>query len=260
MRKFLISLSFFTRIKINLKDVSEDEFYNSMTLLPLTGVVIGLWLGLIAFGLSFVNEPTIGAVVMIFAYMLITGGLHMDGVADTIDGLMSARDRARVMEIMKDSRLGSFGAIALILLFLANFAAYKTLLTYDFLPGMLVLAPVVGRFCGLLNCRLSTYAEGGGGLGKRIVEMTKTWHIVVYLILILAAALLLYGWSAVIALGVAIIVALYIKNMVQKGIGGMTGDTIGFTIEVSQVAFLLTAGLCAANLSHIFSGYIWLWI
>lgn len=255
MRKLLVAISFFTRIKLNLKDVSQDEFYNSMLLMPVVGLLIGLWLWLIAWATHFLRVPAVGAVICILAYLWITGGLHLDGVADTTDGLMSARDRKRVMEIMKDSRLGSMGAIALIMLFLTSFAGYETIL--DSMPALVALAPVIGRYCGIQNCCFSTYAEGGGGLGKRIVEMTKGWHVAVYWILIAVCGLLLLGPVSLIGFAFAIIIAVYINYKVKAGIGGMTGDTIGLTIEVTQAAYLVAAGVAAVNFPALCGGWIW---
>lgn len=258
MRKILVAVSFFTRIKLNLKNVSEDEFYNSMTLMPVVGLIIGLWLWLAAWAVSFIHVPTIGAILLILAYLWITGGLHMDGVADTTDGLMSARDRKRVMEIMKDSRLGSMGAIALILLFLAYFVGYETILSC--LPVLVVLAPVIGRYCGIQNCCFSSYAEGGGGLGKRIVEMTKFYHVAIYFLLIVVCGWLFLGYAALIGFAASVLTAIYINYKVQKGIGGMTGDTIGLTIEVTQAAYLLAAGAAATNWPALCMGRIWQFI
>ncbi|MGL6293019.1 adenosylcobinamide-GDP ribazoletransferase [Eubacterium aggregans] len=245
MRKLLIAISFFTRIKINVADVTEDEFYQSMIVMPIVGLLIGLWLYLVAWLTGFLHVPAIGGVILILAYLFISGGLHLDGVADTTDGLMSARDRAQVMEIMKDSRLGSFGAIALIILFLGSFAAYQTIL--PLYPVAIVLAQVVGRFCGIQNCYFSTYAEGGGGLGKRIVEITRFWHVALYFILIMGLGYVFIGWVAGVATLGAIVMAAYLCHLFKKSIGGMTGDTIGMTIELCQLTYLLVAAVVAVN-------------
>lgn len=249
MRKFLVAVSFFTRLSINVKDVKEDEFYESMIMMPVVGLIIGTLLAVVAWALSYINLPMVAAIVVILTYLWISGGLHLDGVADTVDGLMSARDRERVMEIMKDSRLGSFGAIALILYFLTFFTGLVIVIPLN--PWVLVLMPVVGRFCGIQNCCFSTYAQGGGGLGRRITEITKPWHFVLYLILIAVPAYFVFGLPVVIGLGASMVFAFYLRHVFYKGIGGMTGDTIGMTIELSQMAFLLTMAVVMTNWSAI---------
>ena len=101
MREFLIALSFFTRIPVKLDNVSEDEFFDSMNLMPLVGILIGLLLWLAGWLVWFIGYPAGGAVLMILLYLWFTGGLHLDGVADTGDAVFSARDRDRMFEIMK---------------------------------------------------------------------------------------------------------------------------------------------------------------
>ena len=116
MRKILIAISFFTRFPIKLKDVSEEEFYDSMIFMPLVGLLVGAILFAVSWALSYIHVIQLQALFTMIVYIWITGGLHLDGFADTVDALFSARDHAKMMEIMKDSRLGSFGAIGLILL------------------------------------------------------------------------------------------------------------------------------------------------
>ena len=111
MKKFLIALSFYTRIPIFIKsEVSEEEFYSSMTLLPVVGLIIG---GILYIPWYLLREipKEIVSFLMVFLYIWLTGGLHIDGFIDTLDGILSNRDRERVLEIMKDSRVGSFGVI-----------------------------------------------------------------------------------------------------------------------------------------------------
>ena len=237
MRQLLIAISFFTRFPITLKDVDENEFYNSMILMPIVGILIGLLLAVAAWIFSFIRIPALQAVLMLITYLWISGGLHLDGFGDTIDGIFSSRDHDRMMEIMKDSRLGSFGAIALILLFLTEWSAYTQVLPVSFLA--VGVMPVVGRYCALQACCFSTYAKGGGGLGKRVVEMTKPWHVLVYLVMTMALAFLTMQWAGVVAALVTVICGLLLTAYLRRRIGGMTGDTIGFTIELSQAIYLV---------------------
>ena len=198
--------------------------------------------------------PVIGAFIVIFAYFMITGGLHLDGLSDTIDGIMSARDQQRVLEIMKDSRLGAFGAIALIMLFLGNFAGYQSVI--KLFPPIIALLPVIGRFCGLQNCFFGTYAQGGGGLGKRITEAVKIYHLLIYFVLIIALDLLFVGWGGLIAFAAAMIAAAIMLMIFNRKIGGMTGDTIGMTIEVSQTVYLLAAAVIVELFPAFFGGFL----
>ena len=245
MRKLLIAISFFTRIPITLKDVSEDEFYDSMILMPLVGLLVGAVLVAAAWIFSFIHIPQLGALLLLIVYIWFTGGLHLDGFADTTDALFSARDHDKMMEIMKDSRLGSFGAIGLILLFLTMWSCYTVVLPV-YAPAVLLL-PMVGRYCAIQACCFSTYAQGGGGLGKRIVEMTKPYHVVIYILLISLFAWFVVGKLAFFAFLATAVLGLCLMFYLQKKIGGMTGDTIGMTIELTQALYLVSLAVILAN-------------
>lgn len=245
MRKFLVALSFFTRVPIKLKNVSEDEFYNAMILIPLVGVIIGFFL-FAAYGLlTYINLPRLSAILLIILYIWITGGLHLDGLADTVDALFSARDRERMMEIMKDSRLGAFGAIGLLLLFMVLWTDYEALGTAS--ATALIMMPVIGRYNALQSCCFSTYAEGGGGLGKRIVELTKPHHIIIYGTLILAFGFLLTGFAGLICIVITALLNFLLMSYLKHKFGGITGDTIGFTIELTQAIYLTLVVITAVN-------------
>lgn len=245
MRKILIAISFFTRFPIKLKDVSEEEFYDSMIFMPLVGLLVGAILFAVSWALSYIHVIQLQALFTMIVYIWITGGLHLDGFADTVDALFSARDHKKMMEIMKDSRLGSFGAIGLILLFLTIWSCYTVILPENLL--ILILMPVIGRYCAIQTCCFSTYAEGGGGLGRRIVEMTKPWHVLIYLILILPFAWFAIGPVAFWAALGTMIIDLGLMLYLQHKIGGITGDTIGLTIELTQTIFLVVLAVIQAN-------------
>ena len=251
MRKFLIALTFFTRIKLNLKDVTEDEFHEAMYQLPFVGLVIGFLLCLGAEILKFINIPMLNGIFIIFLYLWITGGLHLDGLADSMDGMMSARKRERILEIMHDSTLGSFGAIALIMYFLSFFGILNVMLPLTTIP--LLVMPVVGRFCALQACYFSDYAPGGGGLGKPSIENIKLHHILPSFILILILCSYL-GIYVLVGFGVAILATFVLTHKFKKVIGGMTGDTLGMTIEVAQVVFLFALTIMLIHFPYLYKG------
>lgn len=236
-REFLIGLSFYTRLPIQLQNVTEDEFYNSMLLMPVIGVVIGAALWAFGWCVSWIRMPELTSILMLIFYIWLTGGLHYDGVADTIDAVFSARDHEKMMKIMKDSRLGSFGAIGLILLMLTMWTGYRTIIDEGLL-AVLWLMPVVGRYCAIQTCCFSSYAEGGGGLGRRITEITKGWHVAIYL-----AAIALAAWCIApiltYAFGITAVLNLIMMADLKRKIGGITGDTIGLTIEITQAVFIV---------------------
>lgn len=237
MRKLLIAISFFTRFPITLKDVREEEFYDSMILMPVVGILIGAILAAVAWLTGYIHVKSIQALCVMIAYLWISGGLHLDGFGDTIDGIFSSRDHDRMMEIMKDSRLGSFGAIALILLFLTTWSSLTEILP-DY-PVAILLMPILGRYCAIQACCFTTYARGGGGLGKRVVEMTRPWHVLIYCIMVLGIAYLVLQLAGIIVAVLTMLTGILLMFYIKHRVGGMTGDTIGMTIEFTQAAYLV---------------------
>ena len=237
MREFLIALSFFTRIPVKLDNVSEDEFFDSMNLMPLVGILIGLLLWLAGWLVWFIGYPAGGAVLMILLYLWFTGGLHLDGVADTGDAVFSARDRDRMFEIMKDSRLGSYGAVSLIMLLLTQFVCFQWMISSY--TAALVLVPVIGRTAAVQLVSWSEPAQQGGGLGKGFCAVTKPWLPVLYGILLFAACWAFYDVTVTMAAVFTLFGAMLFIPYFKKTFGGITGDHIGLSIELSQVLFMI---------------------
>jgi len=239
MRKLLIAISFFTRIPFKVNNVSDDEFFESMLLMPIVGLMIGAFLFAFAEFIHALRIPIgVKAILILMFYVWLSGGLHIDGFCDTLDGIFSSRDREKMMVIMKDSRLGAFGAMGLILLFMTIW----TCLASGIEPVFLIVAPVVGRYCAIQSCHLLPYAQGGGGLGKRITEITEMKHVLIYLIgLMLLAGFLQISFKMNILLPttLSVIIGLLSTWYIKRKIGGMTGDVIGFTIELMQAVFLV---------------------
>ncbi|MFZ7132729.1 MAG: adenosylcobinamide-GDP ribazoletransferase [Eubacteriales bacterium] len=236
MKKFLIALSFFTRIPVHIKsEVSEDEFYTSMTLIPWVGLLIGLILYGVAYGGEYLTiQSEVLSFILLCVYVWITGGLHIDGFIDSIDAILSNRDREKMLDIMKDSRIGAFGAIGIVLLLLGYFIIFK-----HSTKEVLLVMPMIGRSCALVAASLSHYAKKTNDLGKKFIEsIGKKQGILVILFTILVSGLvnIMYIFTYVICL----CVSYFFVNLFRNKLSGMTGDTVGMLIEINQVVFLFT--------------------
>lgn len=245
MKKFLVALSFFTRIPIKIKsEVTEDEFYASMSLLPVVGLVIGAVLYGVSYLLGDINKE-VSALLLIFLYIWLTGGLHMDGFIDTIDGVLSNRERERIFEIMKDSRIGAFGAIGILMLILGYFIMMK------FTGGfVLLLMPIVGRSCALMASSLSEYAKKTNDLGKRFVESMGKKEMI-FALLFTAGIITIVNYIYLLSFGICILISLYFVHLFKAKLSGMTGDTIGMMIELNQLIFLFSSYLITFFLGGI---------
>jgi len=181
--------------------------------------------------------PVVG--LMLGSALAVAGGIHLDGLADSLDGL-AGRDAARRLAIMRDSRIGVFGAAGLVLLCLLAVTALASLSTSVRLR-VLVLAPGIGRVAPLLAGAWLAPATPGQGLGATFAAGLSRWagpaHVVAGGAL---AAWLLGIWGAAIA-AVAWSVALLAAGFVARRLGGLTGDVLGAVVEVAELGTLLGA-------------------
>lgn len=209
---------------------------------PVVGFLIGAGLALIAWLSNWLQLGWGGDAVVIVSWIVISGGLHLDGLMDSADGLFSGRERDKKLEIMKDSRVGAMGGIALVSVVLLKFALL-TSIPYPAKLGALLIAPAMGRCMMVAAILLFPYARTGPGLGKCFgpeAGKEKLWGAIAFLLLgtILAAQLLGLVFIAITALLVSQ-AALWINNV----LGGQTGDTYGALCEITETVFLLTTAV-----------------
>ena len=197
---------------------------------PVVGLILGaiagltgwlaLWLGL---------PPSIAALLVLTAQVFATGGLHEDGLADTADGLWGGWTRERRLEIMRDSRIGSYGVIALILGFAARWSALSLLLEGNAYGAALIAAAAMSR--GVL--------PGADGLSRSTGRPSVTTAGVAAALALLIGVITLGGgviWAALLALAVTIGLA----RIAVARIGGQTGDILGATQQVVEIAVLIS--------------------
>lgn len=266
MKGFLLLLSFMTRIPMPKTEYDEEKLGKSMKYFPVVGIIVGLILLFFSIVFTFILKnlaytavlPII-IMVIILTDLITTGALHLDGLADTFDGIFSYRSKHKMLEIMKDSRLGSNGALALILYFLIKFALFYSLIIEN--QGEAIYAvityPVVARFCSVISCASAPYARGSG-MGKTFVDNTKTCGVIVattitllYIIgmifmpfvLFTNYSLPLYFIAQSIVINVVIVLLLGLfayafSKLIERKIGGITGDTLGALLEISSLVYL----------------------
>lgn len=235
MKRLLLMITFFTRIPVKYPyEYKEDDLIKGIYYFPVIGLIIGLFLYLISMFSKYLDRPIVSVFIWV-GYLWITGGLHIDGLSDTVDGIFSNRDRQKTLEIMKDSRIGTFGVLAIIIIIMLNVILVNYI---DF--NILILVPIAGRCCAIISCSMSEYARKGMGMGKAFVENSdRKKRIVAIIFMILSAIIIHVQW--VFSMVLCIVFTIYITNYIRKRIGGMTGDTIGFVIEVTQTFFILSS-------------------
>ena len=243
MKGFLTALQFLTIIKVsNEQDLTGEQLGSSMAFYPLVGFVIGLILVGVRFGASLILPPVLADSFVIIALVIMTGALHLDGFADTVAGLAGGKDRDRILAIMKDSRIGSFAVVGLILLLLLKVCAL-TEVPASVKTGTLLIVPVLGRWSTVQLAALFPYARSGYGTAQAFVGFTGKLE---YLIASLITALIVVGLfpvKGVVIMAIAATVAFGIGVFFKSRIGGVTGDVMGATCELIEVITLLI--ICA---------------
>lgn len=221
---------------------SEAEMAASRYWYGLVGVLLGLVLALLGWGLSSWLPPLVAGGLLLIAWEGLSRFLHADGLADTADAMVHFTGRERALEIMKDSRLGSFAAAALICLFLVKFAALASLASMDQcrLLGALVAAPALGRAAAAMLSVLLPPARRASGLGHAVSgDESVTAGLVSAGCALLAAGLVL-GVAGLWAALAVLICAGALGAWYQSRLGGVTGDTLGAAIEVCEAVALVT--------------------
>jgi adenosylcobinamide-GDP ribazoletransferase len=239
VKDFLQALSFLTILPTGRNiPVDEKSLARSMAFFPLVGLVIGLFLAIGHYLFYLILPPSISLWLILGLLALLTRGLHLDGFADTMDGLASGGTREKILEVMKDSRIGAFGVISLILLIGAKYLALDQIPNSS-IPKSLILMAVLGRNSMVLVCYRSPYARPEGGLAKPFVENLAAHEMVFSLASAFGIALLLMGMKGVaLFLGISLFCVAY-RFFFTKKLGGVTGDVLGAANELAELLCLI---------------------
>jgi adenosylcobinamide-GDP ribazoletransferase len=210
---------------------------------PVVGVLIGGVAAAVTYGVDQILPVLPASVVVVLWLLASSAGLHMDGLADTADGLLSSRPRERVLEIMRDSHIGTMGVIAVVGVLLLKVALLSSI-DGSWRWRMVFLAPIAGRCALLLVMSLFPYARQEGGLGTifrsqgRGAALLAAWAVVV----LFAAGWFCGSYRGLAVSVAALVAALLLAWYVLRRIGGYTGDSLGATSELVEVVpFLVSA-------------------
>jgi adenosylcobinamide-GDP ribazoletransferase len=228
---FFSALAFLTAIPIPdfLKSRRENGMFAGY---PAAGIVIGALLAAAAAGLAWLFPPVVAAVLLVGASVLLTGAIHLDGLADCADAFYGRRDREAVLRILKDPRVGTMGGAAIGLSLLLRTASFISLPS-----GLLVLAlPVVSMFSRstvLAALRVLPYVRSDTGIisGR---TASRAGHVA-----LASAAILVSAVLSPVPTVAALIACIIFWRLSWKKIGGCTGDVLGATIEIGEIVFLL---------------------
>ena len=236
MKRFLIDLQFLTLLPIKIKsEIKEDDFGRSLLYFPIIGLLIGILLSLILFLFSFLPNSVLSAVILIVA-ITVTGGIHLDGFADTCDGFYGDKPKEKILEIMRDSRIGVMGVIGIVTLLLLKFTLIVSI-PRDFLWRSLILMATFSRWSQGLACLVSKYARSEGK-AKFFIEYANRKDIIAGSLFTVALFLLMAKLKGILIFALALLCLLLFIRYIKRKIGGMTGDTIGATSEIAEALIL----------------------
>ncbi|MFI8481265.1 adenosylcobinamide-GDP ribazoletransferase [Pseudomonas sp. NPDC078700] len=244
MQAFLIALQFLTRLPITLAQVpSVEQNGRSALYYPLVGLLIG---GLLILAQHLLSDVPIllQAALLLSLWVAVTGGLHLDGLADSADAWAGGfGDRQRTLDIMQDPRSGPIAVVVLMLLLLLKFAALVALLSLASVSA-LVLAPLLARSALPLLFLTTPYVRKGG-LGEAFSTHLPRKQLPWLLAAVVGLALIFVpgAWLAVVMAGLVFALC---RHLMLKRIGGTTGDTAGALLEVLECAIVVVLA-CAAN-------------
>ena len=250
LRHFLLALQFFTRIPVTGRlaqwvGYSPAMLRASAAHFPAVGWVVGAIGALTLAGALALWQPLVAAVLCTVVTVLLTGAFHEDGLADVADGLGGTSNRERALEIMRDSRIGAFGAIALVLALGLKFALLAALAGQGAWVACVALlaAHVLSRLVPLAVMRALPYVGAEGGKAKPMADAVSGSAVGIGVLWSLPAVALLAlaGGAAngLAALLAAALVGVVMVRLLRRRLGGFTGDALGATQQLSELAIYL---------------------
>ncbi len=234
-----VALAFLTRLPTGRLGLGgEARLAGATRVFPVVGAVVGLGGGLV-YGMASVLSlsPLIAALLGVGALVLLTGALHEDGLGDTADGFGGGRTRAQKLKIMRDSRIGAFGVIALVISLGARVGALADLESTGLVIAALVAAGASSRAVmpALMRYLEPARADGlGAKAGKPSFEALATGALIAT-----ALAIILLGWHGIVASLAAALLGAGVAGLTRAQIKGQTGDVLGAAQQASEIAFLL---------------------
>ncbi len=237
----VLIFQFLTRLPISIAvDADDKTFRDGIYFFTLVGTVLGAILLAVESGLSVLQlDAWSKAIILLVVHIFLTGGLHLDGVADTADALFSNRPKARMLEILRDSRIGSNGVLALIITLALKAVGLHFIIATNCQLALLAM-PIIGRLAVVMSFYWGKTPRAVG-MGNFFIGKADWRHLLANVLLPIGVVALAGAWRLAFLVS-AVLVLLYVVLVIawsNRKIDGITGDLLGFIIETSEVVFLL---------------------
>lgn len=226
-----------------------DRMSDALYFFPLIGAVIGgvitLFVWLFA---DIISWPAAGGIVGVMLAVWLTGGLHLDGLADVMDAYCAGRTRARMLEIMKDPHVGAFGAAGIFLVLIVKAVSLSRLAAFS--QWYWIPVPfIVSRTVMVMLAVVLPYARSEGGKAEMFVKDAASRHFGAAILTALVLCLLLTRIGALPVIVIMLVTGYGITRWARHAFGGITGDLLGMSNEMVECAFLLLLALFAPYLN-----------
>ncbi len=238
----LLALQFLTVIPVKIKDFKDNDIARSAVYFPVIGLLLGFILLLVGKGLVFLNFNTLTTSVMIVAVLAVmTGSMHLDGLSDTSDALLSRKSKDEMLDIMRDSHIGAMGATAIILVLMLKVVIISSL-GYSMMAPALILMCMTSRTSLVMAMFLFPYARKEGK-AKTYMEQKSIKTLVIAAALAILFAAFTWRIRGLITLSVTILFVYLMGMSTVRRLGGITGDTLGAMAEISEIIVLLCVSI-----------------
>lgn len=239
MKKFLLALQFLTIIPVKMKNIKEGDLSSSVIYFPLIGLLLGLLLVGINKVLLVLNfDQLIANIILVISLILLTGGIHMDGVADTADAFLSRKNKEEMLVIMRDSHIGSMGVLSLISIILLK-VAFLSCASIQSKTAPLLLMCVLSRWSMVFAMLLFPYARQEGK-AKLLMSGINFKIFTLSTIIALACAFAIWKLKGVLVFMVIAAASYIAGRFINRKIGGISGDTLGALSESNEIIVLLS--------------------
>lgn len=237
MNSFILALQFLTIVPVRVKSAPKNDMAWSLVYFPIIGFFIGLVLSAIYFGQDYVQVNGLSKVIiLIVSLIFVTGGLHLDGLADTADAFLSGRNREEKLRIMRDPHIGVMGVAALISVILLKIA-FLFSIQIKMWPVVMIVMCVVSRWAMVFMMYYFPYARDDGK-AKIFIEGLNSKIFILSTIVMLICAFMFLHLKGVILAGIVSAGVFVLGRIMHRVLGGITGDTIGAVNELAEVFVL----------------------
>jgi adenosylcobinamide-GDP ribazoletransferase len=238
---FLAALQFLTSIPVSLKrTLSSEQLGRATAYFPLVGLIIGGILAGLNWLLLYILPASVVNALLIAALVVITGAMHLDGLADTCDGIAGHKTVEERWRVMRDSRTGAFGVVGVALLLLVKYVSLNNI-PDDIITAVLIFMPVASRWAMVYAIFAYPYArpEGLGTAYKNATRWPQFTIATIIMVTIAGALVMLFSYTGLLLIPGIVIITMLLAMYLKHKFAGLTGDTYGAINEIAEVTALL---------------------